>query len=386
MTETSSVASIPTSRPCLGEQELAALSGVLDSRWLGTGALTRRFEEELAAWLGVRNVVAVNSGTAALHVALEALGLESGDEVIVPSLTFVSTVQAILAAGARPVFCDVRIHDAQFDTEDVARRLTPRTRAILPVHYGGACGDMDGLLSLAEEKGLPVVEDAAHAFGSKYKGHMVGTLGKATCFSFDPIKNITCGSGGAVATDDDELASTAYRISNAGMQEDSWTRLRSRSRGELSIGGHGYRYRMVDLNASIGLSQLPRAKAFCDRKRAIVRRYDEAFAALGGLRLLERDLDDVFPFHYALRVLNGRQGDLAEHLRGAGIGTTVHFTPNHLHSVFSRYGGSLPATERLHRELLTLPLYVEMTEQDVDRVIYEVNGFIEASEVNRAAP
>jgi perosamine synthetase len=369
---------IPTNRPSFGEQEPAALNAVLDSCWLGTGALTQQFEAAVSEFLGATHVVAVNSGTAALHIALEALGIGEGDEVIVPSFTFVSTIQAILAAGARPVFCEVNLADAQFDTEDASRRITPQTKAFLPVHYGGACTDMDRLLDLADRHGIPIVEDAAHAFGSSWKGCSIGTLGDIGCFSFDPIKNITCGTGGAAVTNSNEIAARLRLLSNVGMEEDSWTRLVARKLGTLTVGGRGYRYRMVDLNAAIGLSQLPKANQFRERKKRIVSRYDSAFSALPGIRLLDqRGKDDVFPFNYAIRVLGGRQTALADFLRTKGIGTTVHFMPNHLHLTFAEYASPLPATEQLFREILTLPLYSDLADKDVDYVIDQVSSFFD---------
>jgi perosamine synthetase len=189
---------IPVQRPYLGQEELTAVAKVFDGRWLGMGAVTQEFEERLREFLGAKYVLAVNTGTAALHLALTALDIGPGDEVIVPSLTFVSSVQATLAVGARPVFCEVNEDTLTIDVHDVGRRVTVRTRAVMPMHYGGLVCDMDALLPFAREKKIWVVEDAAHAFGSSYEGRKVGTLGDVTCFSFDPVKNISCGEGGAI--------------------------------------------------------------------------------------------------------------------------------------------------------------------------------------------
>src|SRR5262245_28053061 len=192
---------IPIHRPSIGERELAAVAAVFESRWLGMGDVTRAFEERIEGICGARHAVAVGSGSAALHLALAALELEPGAEVIVPSMTFVSCPQAVVAVGARPVFCDVAIDTVSLDVDDVARRIPPRTRAVMPGHYGGFPCELDRLVELARADELAIVEDAAHAFGSAYGERMIGAGGDLTCFSFDPVKNITCGEGGAVATD-----------------------------------------------------------------------------------------------------------------------------------------------------------------------------------------
>jgi perosamine synthetase len=339
------------------------------------GKVTKAFEERLCEFLGAKHVIAVNTGTAALHVALAALDLAPADEVIVPSLTFISSAQAVLAAGARPVFCEVSPDTLNIDVDDAMARATPRTRAIMPVHYGGQVCDMDTLLPWARERKLWVVEDAAHAFGSSYKGRRVGTLGDITCFSFDPVKNITCGGGGAVATDNDGLARRMLPRRNVGMDADSWSRLQDERGWYYEVVAPGYRYHLADLNAAIGLEQLQRAEEFKARKRAIVRRYDEAFGDVSGLTLIVHDDAETFPFSYVIRVRDGRRDALMRHLRERGIGSSVEFIPNHLHLLFAESSGRLPRTEQLYTEILTLPLYVEMTDADVEGVIGAVRDF-----------
>jgi perosamine synthetase len=367
---------IPVHRPYLGAEELAAVGRVFDSRWLGLGSVTKQFEEQLCAYLGVRHVIAVNTGTAALHTALDALDLQPGDEVLVPSLTFVSTVQAILAVAARPVFCEVRPETLTLDVHDAERRLTPRTRAVLPVHYGGLPCAMNELASMAQERDMWVVEDAAHAFGSAYQGQMAGALGDIACFSFDPIKNITCGGGGAVATNNDELASRIHLRRNVGISTDSWDRLGDDRPWFYNVVAPGFRYSMSNLNAAIGLEQLKRMGTFRERKQAIVRRYDAAFQAEAGLALIEHNLPKTFPFSYVVRVLDGRRDLLIRYLAELGIGSTVQFIPNHLQPAFAAYRVDLPVTEQLYGEILTLPLYYEMSDHDVETVIAAVRSFL----------
>jgi perosamine synthetase len=360
-------------RPSLGPRETAAVQQVFDSRWLGRGEATQRFERALADYLGERRVVAVNSGTAALHVALCALGIPRGSEVLVPSLTFVATVQAILAAGARPVFCEVETTHLTVDVDDVRRRITPRTSAILPVHYAGTPCDLDALLDIGRTARIPVVEDAAHAFGSSLAGRRLGSFGDVTCFSFDPIKNITCGEGGAIATGDDEVAGRARRIGNLGLEADGWAR-RSSAAGH-EVGTPGFRYHLSSINAAIGLAQLDRLETFERRKHEIVRAYDRAFESLDRLTIVTPWRRHVHPFSYVVRVRGGARDALRAYLVDRDIGTTVEYVPNHLQPLCAAWREPLPVTEQVAREILTLPLFVEMTDEDVARVSDAVAAF-----------
>lgn len=366
---------LPVSRPCLGEEELAGVGSVFDSGWLGHGDRVLAFEERLGEMLGGRHVVAVSSGTAAMHLALDALEIGAGDEVIVPSFTFCGAVQAIIAVGARPVFCEIEPESLNVDVFDAARCVTPRTRAILPVHFCGNPCDMDALLEFARVHGIRVVEDAAHAFGSRYRGAMIGGFGDTTCFSFDPIKNITCGEGGAVVTADHRVADLLRRKRSLGMNRDGWARNTGGVGPGYDVDVQGYRYHMGNTNAAIGLAQLDRMDRFRARKLEIVDAYNARFEALDGLRILDWDTG-CFPFSYMLRVMGGRRDALCEHLAADGVGTGVHYPPNHRQSYFSLFAHhDLPATDQAYREIVTLPLYCDMTDDDVDRVIGSVEGF-----------
>ena len=366
---------LPVSRPYLDDGELLGVAEVFNSRWLGQGATVTQFEKAVADYLGARHVVATNTGTSALHLALEVLGVGPGDEAIVPSLTFCASVQAILACGATPVFCEARQEDLNMDVDDVARRITSRTKVIMPVHYCGIPCDMDALLDLATATGTWIVEDAAHAFGSSYKGRMLGSFGHITCFSFDPIKNITCGEGGALITQSEETAQLAERMRMLGIDRDGWCRHRDRHRGSYDVTTRGFRYHLSNINAAVGLVQLEKAEDFRRKKCEIVRSYNQAFAKNDGLALMPWDLDQVFPFAYILRVTNGDREALREQLAQRGVGSGVHYPPNHLQSLFAQDAPSLPRTEALYRQILTLPLYYEMTDADVALVIDGVNAW-----------
>ena len=366
---------IPVQRPCLGPEELQAVEHVFASGWLGFGEVTQAFENELRAFLGARHAVAVSNGTAALHLALDALDLEPQDEVLVPTLTFVATPQAVLMAGATPVFCDVDPVTFNLDVADAASRVTPRTKAILPVHYGGTACDMDAVHRLAAQAHLHVVEDAAHAFGSSYKGRKVGTLSELTCFSFDPIKNITCGEGGAIVTEDPSLAEKVAVRRMLGIVRDATPRPDAARPWSYNVAEPGFRYHMGNFNAAIGLEQMKRFDAFCKRRRAIAGRYEEALAGVPGLALREQRIEETCPFFYVVRVLDGRREALIRHLKECGVMTGVHYVPNHLHDLFADRRTSLPVAERLGREILTLPLFCGMSDEQVECVIAAVRRF-----------
>ena len=366
---------ISVQRPSIGDTELQAVGRVFESAWLGMGALTKEFEDRLQPILGAKHVVAVNTGTSALHLALDSLGLSPGDEVVLPSLTFVAAVQAVVACRLRPVFCEVEPETLNLNVEDAMARVGPNTRVVMPVHYGGLPCDMDLLLESARQRGLLVVEDAAHAFGSHYHGRPVGSLGDVTCFSFDPIKNITCGEGGAVTTDNDEIAARLIPRRILGIDNDTWSRYANRRNWFYHVTMPGYRYHMANINAAIGLEQLKRMDEFRARKLELVRLYDEALSGVDGLSLIRHDLNESFPFFYQVRVLGGRRDTLMEYLKELGVATGVHYIPNHIQPYFKEFSTELPITEQLFEEIMTLPLYVDLTDEDQMRVIDGVRSF-----------
>jgi perosamine synthetase len=355
---------ISVSRPSLGPEEIQAVEEVFGSGWLGMGTVTRDFEEALERYLGCKHVVAVNTGTSALHIALSAFGIGPGDEVVVPSITFAASVQAILATGATPVFCDVDAETALADVADVARRITPRTRAVMPVHlYGSPC-DMDALLAVAARHGIAVIEDAAHAFGSTSAGRRIGSFGDATCFSFDPIKAITCGEGGAVALADDARADVIRRRRALGIAPEPG------ASGHREVTSEGFRYHMSDFCAAIGLAQLAKLEGFLRRRRAICRAYDAAFTGLRRVRVPRADWDAIAPHIYVVRVDAGAPAAMMGALRSAGVDTGVHYVASHVQPYFRRWATvELPVADRLWREIVTLPLHCAMTDADVRTVI-----------------
>jgi dTDP-4-amino-4,6-dideoxygalactose transaminase len=365
---------IPHARPYVGTEEIEAVTHVLASGWLGIGAVTKQFEAALKAMLDCKQIVAVSSGTAALHLALVSLGIGEGSEVLVPSMTFCASIQAIIAARAVPVFVDIDPETLCCDVDDMASRITPRTRAIMPVHFGGQPCDMDTIIALARQHRLLVVEDAAHAFGSSYKEHAIGTIGHATCFSFDPIKTITCGDGGAVALQDQQVAE---RIINMRLLGIDTSTLSTDGCNTYQVTGGGYRYHMSNLHAAIGLQQLKKFPAIAARRREIWRCYAESLQNCSDIKLLRYNLQDGIPFHFVARILNNKRDGLLTYLRARGIEAAIHYPPNHVQPFFQRYATPLPQTEMAYTQILTLPLYPAMSDDEVAFVVEAVKHGLE---------
>ncbi len=360
---------IPVSRPSLGDDELAAVKTVFDSGWLGLGAQVFEFEQALKKFLNAKHVVCTNTGTTAIHLGLDALGIGKGDEVIVPSFTYVATIQAITATGATPVFCDIYADDLNIDIKDIKRNITRRTKAILPVHYRGFPCNMDGIDELAQEKDLFVIEDAAHAFGSSYKGKKIGSFSDITCFSFDPIKNITCGEGGAVVFQDDSLLEKIQQKRILGIDKDTWSRYRNERSWFYDVVTQGYRYHMSNISAAVGLIQLKKFDRMNRRKIDIAKRYDAAFEGVKGITLLRNDgYKGIGLFVYIFKVNKGRN-ELMDHLARRGVGSGVHYIPSHIFSFYKKEGVHLPITEKIYDQILTLPLFPDITDAQVEKVI-----------------
>jgi len=365
---------IPVSKPSLGKEELHLISEVFESNWLGSGSYVIEFEDQIKSFIGAKNVIAVNSGTSALHLALEASGVSSGDEVIVPSLTYCASIQAITALKAKPVFCEVLPDSLCIDPYDIKRRITPKTKAIMPVHFCGIAAQMDSLLEIGVNDNILVVEDAAHAFGSSFCGSKIGSFGQISCFSFDPIKNITCGEGGAIITNNDILADLIRKKRILGIDYDSWYRREHNLNRFYEVTTQGFRYHMSNINAAIGLSQFRKKDFFRSVKTKIVKSYNEAFSNIDAISTLTWNIEESFPFAYIVRILNNQRDNLIYFLEKKEIDTGINYIPNHLHPFFNS-GQKLPVTEQLYKEIITLPLFTDMKENEVQHVINSVKSF-----------
>ncbi|KKL53916.1 hypothetical protein LCGC14_2270640, partial [marine sediment metagenome] len=298
-----------------------------------------------------------------------------GDEVIVPSLTFCASIQAITALGARPVFCEINPDNLNMDISDAKNKITNKTKAIMPVHYCGQACDMDALMGIGKNYNIFIIEDAAHAFGSSYKGKKIGSFGDTTCFSFDNIKNLTCGEGGAVVLSDDRIAELIRMKRILGIDKDTWHRYKNERNWFYEVTTQGYRYHMSNINAAIGIAQFKRLDLFIHRKKEIVEKYNDAFINIEGVKILSWNLKETVPFIYIVRVLKGVREDLIAFLKENGVGAGVHYSPNHLQSFFKPFETSLPVTELIAEEIITLPLYYDMTNEQVSIVIDAVSDF-----------
>jgi dTDP-4-amino-4,6-dideoxygalactose transaminase len=371
-------AKIPVFVPYVGVDTLKHLTDALDVGWLGMGATTKDFEDRIAAYLELdgRYVVATNTGTSALHIALLAAGVGPGDEVITPSFNYVADHQAIRATGATVVMADIRDDDLGLDVDVVRSLITPRTKAIIPLHFSGIPCRIDDLYALAREHGLRVIEDACHAFGSTLRGAKIGSFGDIACFSFDPVKIITSIDGGCVVVKDREDVERLHRLRLLGVDKDTTLRYKNKRAWDYDVVSEGYRYHLTNIMASVGVSQIKRVDEFIRSRQAICARYSAAFDGVPGLRVLRRSYDDVSPFIYSLRVLDGAREALIEHLVALDIEVGIHFVPVHKHTYFARARRSpMPVTERVVEEVLTLPLHSLMPEASIQRVIDGVRSF-----------
>lgn len=384
---------IPVFRPGFGQEELEAVEAVFKSGWLGPGPRVEEFEGAFAESVGALYAVTVNSCTAALHLTLLGLGLGPGDEVLVPSLSFASSAHAPAYCGCRVRFVDVDIETRTLSPEDLEAKITPASRAVIPVHYGGHPCQMEEIWEISERHGLKVVEDAAHACGASYRGRLVGGLDRttATCFSFNALKNLSTGDGGMVTTNSAELAETVRRLRWMGINKNTFERTSVASDGEAGdVDGDeplpryewyyemrelGYKYVMNDITAAIGLVQLARLPEMQARRAQMVRRYREGLKNLNWLTLpVEKDFAESAWHLFAVATLE--RDALRKSLQEAGIATSVHYYPLHLQPYYRSQGKlSLPVTERLARELLSLPFHPNLTIAEIDAVIEAVREY-----------
>ncbi|HLF55376.1 MAG TPA: aminotransferase class I/II-fold pyridoxal phosphate-dependent enzyme [Thermoanaerobaculia bacterium] len=369
---------LPFALPSIGVEEEAAVLETLRSGWLTAGPKTRRFEELFAERVGARHAVATNSCTAALHLALVALGVTRDDEVVTSPVTFPATANVVLHQGARPVFVDVEEATLNLDVARIEGRITSRTRVILPVHLAGNPCRMDEIHELAARRGLRVVEDAAHAVGARYREHPVGSLSDATCFSFYPIKNMTAIEGGMVTTDDAALAARIRLLSLHGVTHDAWSRHGPGGELHWETVAAGYKYNMTDVQAAVGLCQLDKLDGFLARRASLAKRYREALGELAEIRLLDETPGASTAHHLCIVVLELERlrvdrDDFVRALRAENVGTGIHFRSLHLHPFFRREldlaREDLPVAARASDRILSLPLYPRMTDDDQERVV-----------------
>jgi len=378
---------LPFALPDIDETEVAEVTSVIRSGWLTSGSKATQFESEFAARVGAKYAVAVNSCTAAMHLALEAIGLREGDEIIVPTYTFAATAEVVRYFGARPVLVDVDPVSLCIDPAKAEAAVSPRTRAIIPVHIAGLAAEMDDIRAVAASHDLKVIEDAAHAFPTKYKGRIVGSLSDFTCFSFYATKTLTTGEGGMICTDNEKWANRCRTMCLHGISHQAWNRYTAEGSWYYEIVAPGYKYNMTDIAAAMGLAQLRKAERMRERRAQIAARYTAAFSPLPELEPPpDASAGGLHAWHlYMLRLnLGSLRIDRArffEELKARKIGASVHFIPLHLHPYYRETFGykpdDFPVAYREYQREISLPIYSKMGDEDVQDVIDAVTDIVE---------
>jgi dTDP-4-amino-4,6-dideoxygalactose transaminase len=373
---------LPFHSPDIGEEEISAVVEALRSRWLTTGPRVHAFEHAFASYIGAPHAVAVNSCTAALHLALEAIGIAEDDEVLVPTMTFAATAEVVTYFRARPVLVDCEPDTLNLDPSSLERAITPRSRAVIPVHYAGHVCDMDRILPIARHHRLKVIEDAAHALPARYKGKMAGTLGDLACFSFYATKTLCTGEGGMVTTANSEYAERVRMMSLHGISKNAWKRYSAEGSWYYEIFSPGFKYNMTDIAAALGLVQLGKCDRMLESRRRIAEMYDQAFRGMPGIitPVVRAEADHawhLYPIRLGLEQLRIGRSEFIAMMRERNIGTSVHFIPLHVHPYYrNTYKYRLedfPNASDSYDRLVSLPIFPAMTDGDVHDVVSAVS-------------
>ncbi len=380
---------LPFALPDTDDTEIVEIAEAIRSGWVTTGPKVQQFEADFAAYTGARYAVAVNSCTAALHLALDAIGLKPGDEVITTPITFAATTEVVRYFDARPVFVDVDAASLNMDVRLIEKAITPRTRAIIPVHLAGLPVDMSAVCAIAHQRDIKVIEDAAHSLPTVYNHRAKNSLGDIVCFSFYATKTLTTGEGGMICTENEAWADHCRFMSLHGISRDAWKRYTEEGSWYYEILAPGYKYNMTDVAAAMGLAQLRKVEKMWERRVRIAQMYNQAFSALPALQVPFIPGDDVrHAWHlYILRLnlerLRIDRAQFIDRLRAHNIGTSVHFIPLHIHPYYRKTYGyqpqDFPVAYREYQRIISLPIYSRMSDQDVQDVIDAVQQIIEDS-------
>jgi dTDP-4-amino-4,6-dideoxygalactose transaminase len=377
---------LPFARPALGEEEIAEVVDTLKSGWITTGPRVERFTAAFVDYVGGRYAVPVSSATAGLHVALLALGVGPGDEVVTTPMTFVATLNTIVHCGAVPVLADIDAATLNVRVEEIERKITKKTRVILPVHFVGQPADLDPILELAAARGIAVLEDAAHAVGAEYKGRRIGSFPTTSVFSFHPNKNMTTGEGGMIVTEDEEVYEKASLLKFHGMDKESWKRFAKAGSPRYDVAVPGYKYNMMDIQAALGLHQLPRLPGFLAERERLAARYEELLHGVTGLLLPQRV---PYPIRHAWHLytplvdvdrLKISRDRFMEELKARNIGTGLHYTAAHEFSYYaSRFGWKpedYPEAHFVSERIVSLPFFPGLTDQDQRDVVDAIRSLV----------
>jgi dTDP-4-amino-4,6-dideoxygalactose transaminase len=377
---------IPFHRPCLGREEIDEVLSVMASGWLTTGPVAQRLEKEFASYIGCKYALAVNSATSALQLALDAIGLKPGEEVLLPTYTFTATAAVVKHFGAHPVLCDSLDGGFNIDPEDLRRRVTAKTRGIMPVHIAGQACDLDSLRAIAQRHGLQIIEDAAHALPASYRGSRIGNVSALAAFSFYATKTITTAEGGMITTNNPEYAERLAMMRLHGISGDAWKRYAKEGSWYYEVLDAGYKCNLPDLLAAVGVAQLAKCDDFWQRRREIAKMYQKRLAGIDELELPPACEDgDQHSWHlFILRIRPerldlGRNGFIDE-LKRLGVGTSVHFIPLHLHPFYQQYygyrAGDFPNAEDAYSRCISLPIFPGLNESEVDRIVEAIENIV----------
>ncbi|SHJ66952.1 UDP-4-amino-4,6-dideoxy-N-acetyl-beta-L-altrosamine transaminase [Paramaledivibacter caminithermalis] len=376
---------IPYGRQYIDEEDINAVIDVLKSDFLTTGPKIREFEDVLANYVGAKYAVAISNGTAALHAACFAADIKEGDEVITSPITFAASANAVLYCGGKPIFADINPKTYNIDPEDIKRKITDKTKAIIPVHYTGQPCDMDKILQIADENGLIVIEDGAHALGGEYKDKKIGSIGDMTTFSFHPVKHITTGEGGAITTNNKELYERLIMFRTHGITRDSDKLINDDTPWYYEQHYLGFNYRMTDIQATLGISQMKKVNAFLKKRREIAEIYNEELRSIDGV-VIPHQLENtnsawhLYVIKLELEKIKIGRRKIFEELRKRNIGVNVHYIPVYYHPYYQDLGyskGLCPNAEKLYEAIITLPLYPMMTKDDIKYIVNSLKEIVD---------
>ena len=376
---------VPFHIPSIGEEEIQEVVDTLRSGWLTTGPKSNTFEENFSEYIGCKHAIATNSCTAALHLALDAIGLKKGDEVIIPTMTFSATGEVITYMNARPVLVDCNPDTLDIDIKAIEENITERSKCIIPVHYAGQACEMDEIIEISRENNLSVVEDAAHALPALYKDKKIGTIGDITCFSFYATKTLTTGEGGMACMDNDDYAERMKIMRLHGISKDAWKRYTAEGSWYYEVIEAGYKYNMPDISAALGIVQLRKCDDHLKKRARIAQAYTESFSAIPEIqtptiRKFRTSAWHLYVIQLNLEMLKITRAQFIQKMKDNGVGCRVHFIPLHLHPFYrNTYGyapDDFPVASRVYEKIVSLPIYPKMTDRDVDFVMDKVSQMI----------
>lgn len=371
---------IPYGRQWIEEDDIQAVIEVLKSDYLTTGPKVQEFEKTVAEYAGAKYAVAVSNGTAALHVACFAAGIKSGDEVITTPITFAASSNCVLYCGGKPVFADIEADTYNIDPNDIARKITNKTKAIIPVHFAGQPCNMDRINEIAKQYNLIVIEDAAHALGADYKGKKIGSISDMTIFSFHPVKHITTGEGGMITTNDKDLYDKLILFRTHGITRDSEFMTHNEGAWYYEQLDLGFNYRITDIQCALGISQMKKLDRFVARRKEIANKYNQAFKNVQNIILPKQSDNCNSSWHlYAIQILNKDRKQVFDKLRQLGIGVNVHYIPVYKHPYYQNNGYSKTAcanAENYYKHAISIPIFPKMTDEEVDYVIENIKAII----------